>query len=515
MGYPVCLIDVYGENDSYEFTGEAAPGYGPAPSSDLLSCRTDKRLSSGSPAGTFEIVLALTLDADRRTWKDKIRPQDTVVIQMMNYQARTGAHGAGEMHTVMIGLVDTISESTVLTAQGLPQRAMTVRGRDFAKLFVHGMVTYWSFAGAEILGLRAFVSAAELNAAPHEVIERLLEGLFERFTRIALNVKGTTEQIWNLLAYRLQSFGTAIPAGLDYQFLGGEGSWWNFLHKVASPPFHELFLDTRRIRDTVVGQDNPTAGVIAKTPVTPLGRDAAAPTLILRPTPFPYLAPPVTPEVTVREMSGVRVDWDALVRHEVGQDDLIGEPVERHLSVSDTEQWNVYLVFPEYVGLNSKQWLLSVAPVVDVNKFQRYGYKLYMPHTTLLKSPTTDSPFDPWVGFYRTLTWRLASWHAFNDRFESGTMTYKLLPHIHIGERLLDQSQEWTPKEYYIESVTHQFIQHERATTTLGVTRGLTPTDYKAYIELLREIGLENPIGVSEVRDAYRRVIESSQRPPS
>ncbi len=488
-----------------------------------------KQLDAGTPAGSFELVLTRATDQAGLTWRDKIRPQDTVVIQMMNYQGPTNSPtGAGEMHTVMIGLVDTVTDTTRLSSQGIPQRRIVVRGRDFGKLMSAGAVTYWSFAGAQILNMEAFAQASAFIGPPHVVIERLLEEVFERFMRIQLDVAGTKEQFWNTFAYRLESYGTETPLGFDYQFLGGEGTFWSFLSKVASPPFHELFLDTRRVADTVVGQDNPAAGVSAKVPVTTLGQDASAPTLILRPPPFPYLPAPAATALSEHIISEINGDtvtlltpvtvmpdvspWDALPVHEAGTDDLVGEPFDQQLSMSDLEQCNVYLVFPHYIGLKEKEWLERVSPVIDRAKFQKYGYKLYMPATTLLKDPA--SPGDSIVGFYQALTWRLASWHVFNDRFLSGTKTFKLLPHVHIGERLRDYSVDDQPHEFYIESVSHHFIQNEKATTTLGLTRGLSLDDHAHYSTLLREAGLTAPEGAAAIRDVYSRLMHAGQQFP-
>ena len=122
MGYPICLVEIHGQDESFELSS-GAPPYGNSLTSDLLEVKTDKSLSPERPAGAFEIRLARREDDDRgRTWMDKIRPQNVVVIQMMNHQGTIGAHGAGEMHTVMIGLVDTVTDTTGITSRGVPQR---------------------------------------------------------------------------------------------------------------------------------------------------------------------------------------------------------------------------------------------------------------------------------------------------------------------------------------------------------------------------------------------------------
>lgn len=497
MGYPICIVEIYGRDESWEFAVQDT-GHGVAPSGNLLSVRTDKRLGADTPAGVFDLRLTDARDATGRTWQDRLRPQDVVVIQMMNYQGRTGPNGEGEMHTAMIGFVDTITAMADITAQGIPQRQIQVRGRDAGKLFIAGMVTGFARFGASLLGKAEFAPLEYFNAKPDVLIQRLLKAVYEKILRIQVMANGTKTDFWDLLGYRLETFGGEFPGGLDAQFIMGEGTFWSHFTKVASPPFHELFVDTRRVQGAFEGTE-----ITAETAVRTLGEDASAPVLFLRPAPFAYLKPD--------GKTSVLQPWEDLTVHTVGDDDLAGEPFSEMLSVSDVEQWNVYLVFGQYSGLDQQQFLQVAKPIVDREKFTRYGYKPMLPTTTLVRP---EQHQGPWLDFYDRLAWRLASWHCLNDRFLSGTKTFKLLPHVHIGERLSDVSGGHEPRQFYIESVSHHFIQHERATTTLGLTRGLSVEDYRRYHSLLTGIGLTTPQHASEITDLYRSLISPGQQPP-
>lgn len=525
MGYPICFVEIHGQDESFELSASTNP-YGTSPTSDLLEVKTDKSLSPERPAGAFEIRLARRKDDDRgRTWMDKIRPQNVVVIQMMNHQGRIGTHGEGEMHTVMIGLVDTVTDTTGITSRGLPQRQIVVRGRDMGGLFTSGVVTYWSFLGASVLGAKEFVDPSQFNAKPDQIMVRLLENIYQRFLQLSFVVQGQSELFWDYLGYQLLSYGSEIPAGLDQSFQLLDGSFWSFFVKAASLPFHELYVDTRRQQDAtnVLGLVTGTAKLAQKT----LGHDESAPTLVLRPTPFPYLTPPPTtgvmppipeqtdpnaitlPETTVNPDQEVNsTAWDALITHTIGDSDLTGESMEDGLSRSDAEQYNVYLVFPHYPLLPEKSFLLNVPAIIDAARFHKYGYKPLMPYTSLIQSKGVDGPTDPMVGFYTNLAWRLASWHVFNDTFLSGYKTCKLLPHVHVGERLLDQSS-WldTPQLAYIESVSHQFVQMEKATTTVGLTRGLSKADYDQYASFLLQSNLTYAAG-GNIRSAWLDLVK-------
>ena len=521
MGYPICLVEIHGQDESFELSS-GSPPYGNSPTSDLIEVKTDKSISPERPAGAFEIRLARRKDDDRgRTWMDKIRPQNVVVIQMMNSQGTIGKNGAGEMHTVMIGLVDTVTETTGITSRGVPQRQILVRGRDMGKLFTHGIVTYWTFMGASLLGMNQWIDPSKFNDKPDQVIQRLLKDIYQKFLKVSLVVEGQSEQFWDYLGYQLLSYGAEIPAGLDWSFLQGEGTFWSFFVKAASLPFHELFIDTRRqsdINKVLPGQEGSASSVPKRT----LGKDGSAPTLVLRPTPFPYLTPPpptgkvrifeeqtdpnniLVPEVVVMpDQEAITTAWDSLVQHELGDDDLMGEAIDDGVSRSDAEQYNVYLVFPHYAWLPERQFLLNVPVIFDAERFHKYWYRPLMPYSTLIQAPGYDGDTDPMIGFYRKLSWKLASWHVFNDTFLSGYKTFKLQPQIHVGERLLDRSS-WKEREemYYVESVSHHFVHNEKATTTVGLTRGMSKDDYDRIETFLLQSNLAYADG-AEVRSQW------------
>lgn len=526
MGYPICVVEIHGQQESYELQAGVSPNS--VPSGDLISVQTTKRLSPESPAGIFDLVLARRRDATGRTWMDKIRPQDTVVIQMMNYQGGSSFHGAGEMHTVMIGYVDRVTDETVLSPEGKPTRAIRVRGRDAGKLFITGITTYWSFAGASVLKGTQYVDPSIFDDRPNRIIARLLDYIFSRMLKLQFLTEGHLRSWFDLLAYRLESFGPMFPGGSDHHFLGGEGSFWSFFTEVASLPFHELWVDTRRASD--LANLTPNDNLTLKTPRIRFGRDQSCTTLFLRPTPFPYLlpssapavatagAPPSTTDGSVVLQSVVsptvsRVDrsaWDSLLWHVLGPEDLIlGEPMADQMSRSDEEQFNFFFLFPVYKGLDRSHYLLNVPIIVDETNYRRFGYRPFMPSTRLLNFEGVDNGRDAMVGFYTALAWRLASWNVLNNQFLSGTKTCQLLPHIHVGERLFDRSGSQPPTGFYIEGVTHIFVQNERAMTVLGLTRGLPTEQYNQYGQLLLNADLTDSVGI-EVRDYYRKLVEQN-----
>ena len=519
MGFPMCLIEIHGEFESFELEASVTDDrpYGRSTTSDLIECRVEKRKNSDSPAGVFEIQLVRSKDERGRTWRDKVRPQDVVVIQMQNYQGRAGANGAGELHTVMIGLIDSVQIATTLSASGKPQRVVQIKGTDFGKIFRTGVVTYWTFLGATLLDtvgkMQTFIDASQLNTRPDKIVATLIDKLFRRFMDITFRVQQHNHSIFDILAQQLESYGTEVPAGLDMQFLNGEGNFWSFFQKVASPPFHELWIDTRRSTAVLTGDQDPLFTTITL-PTKYLGKDSSCPTLIMRKTPFPYLTPRIAPLPFIPPQfqdTGTTANadrWNAMRKdaHRIGKDDLVGEPFDEVISISDEEQYNFYLTFAHYQWLPDQPYLLTIPGILDRARFHRYGYKPLTPTTSMFRGPEADPGRDTAGLFYTSLNWRLASWNCLNDWFESGYKTCKLLPHIHVGEILVDES-DWQeqPKEYYIESVIHHFVYNERATTTLGLTRGLTSAQYANIQQHLLGQNLEL-IRPSAIAEEYHRL---------
>lgn len=109
----------------------------------------------------------------------------------------------------------------------------------------------------------------------------------------------------------------------------------------------------------------------------------------------------------------------------------------------------------------------------------------------------------------------LATWNAFNERLDEGTITCRFRPDIRVGTRLIvvrhlasGQNEE---TEYYVSALKHSFMYEEGSSNTvLQVTRGVNYadngpeatlywTDQGRYLkreqpyEVLRESGFEKP----------------------
>lgn len=544
MSYPTCLVEIYGRDEQWTLTADVSEGrpYGLSPGSDLLSCTTTKHMHYGNPAGEFSLTLVYQPDSRGRTWADRIFPQDLVVIQMMNHGQKLGPHGQGQQHTVMIGLVTNVREAGGVGSDGTPRRNITVSGKDFGKLFERGNVTYWSFAGASQLGAAEFIPQHMLNDQPHRVVQRLLTDLFFKFMRPEWVFNSSTVRFEDVIGLALTSYQAQFPGGLDWQFILSEQAFWSFFIKTASVPFHEIYIDTRRTAD--MGHDSSShplgrepvkevkdyvkdaegffnlqsirtsvpSDAIVQLPAQTYGADKSAPFLIFRPPPFPSLSPDRT--VTL-------APWDNLPEHIFSMDVSGFEAQAHEVGRDDSESFNLYLVYPRGGVLGDFQYLLNVPPLMDEQRFKRYGYRPLMPHVDLLMMPESSGGSDSWLNFYNTLMWQLAGWNVLNDHYYSGSIAYPLIPHVHVGERLLNDAS-WQPaygvsgsgRQYYIESVRHEFIANTRATTRLGVTRGLHASEAEVYDSLIQgQAGQLTEIGLN-ARQKYIDIIRKGQLAP-
>lgn len=545
MSYPVCLVEIYGRDEQWTMTAEVSKDrpYGSSPGSDLLSCTTTKHVHYGNPAGEFTLTLVYQPDSRGRTWADRIFAQDLVVIQMMNHGQRPGPHGQGELHTVMIGLVTNVREAGGVGADGVPQRNITVSGKDFGKLFERGNVTYWSFAGASSqLGAAEFIPQHMLNDQPHRVAQRLVTDLFFKFMKPQWTFNSSAVTFEDVLGMALTSYQAQFPGGLDWQFILSEQAFWSFFVKVASVPFHEIYIDTRRVADMGhASPGNPLArdpikqeknyvqdadgryvleairtsvpsDAIIHIPKQTYGLDKSAPFLVMRPPPFPSLSPQRTVDMA---------PWDNVPEHIFSMEDSGFEARAHTVSRDDSESFNLYLVFPRGGVLSDFQYLLNVPPLLDEQRLRKYGYRPLMPHVDLLMMPESSGGSDTWLGFYAVLLWQLAGWNVLNDHYYSGELTYPLIPHVHVGEKVVNNAT-WQPsdgvngsgRQYYIESVRHEFVTNQRASTRLGVTRGLHTSEADVYDSLIQgQAGQLTEIGL-DVRQKYLDIIRDGQLSP-
>lgn len=162
------------------------------------------------------------------------------------------------------------------------------------------------------------------------------------------------------------------------------------------------------------------------------------PNLVFRPTPFE------------------EEDWTELYRIEIPDYDL----VDVDLGVSDLETYVVYKVNQETFSGDTETLYL---PLWYEPYYKKYG---------LSRLEISSKYMGRNADIIAVKTEKLFNWNILNNSMENGTITVRGKNSYKVGTRVILES---TGVEYYVESVSHSFTFFEGWTTTLALTRGLTP----------------------------------------
>lgn len=200
---------------------------------------------------------------------------------------------------------------------------------------------------------------------------------------------------------------------MEYEaFTSFNGSMWNFIKELGNAPFNETYWE--------VIDDKPT--------------------LVHRPTPFN------------------KDPWTTLNRITIKDDELVSNTTGR----SDLE---TYTVFNCHCSLLGEETINLFPPAWYPPFYPKYGLRE-------LRVSTVYELHESGYGT-REFTQDLFNFNIKNNIFENGTLVVKGSNRYRIGERVLLDSEG---TEFYVESVSHSFNVYNNWTTSLGVTRGLHPS---------------------------------------
>lgn len=194
------------------------------------------------------------------------------------------------------------------------------------------------------------------------------------------------------------------------------GSLWNFLKELGNAPFCETFWDIQDDR----------------------------PTLVHRRTPFN------------------RDDWTALPLIVISDHDLVSDNTGR----SDLETYTVFSVQQQFMG---DDYTNIYRPLWYPPHYSKYGITQLQVSTIYDVAGGADIQ-STMAQYFKDLF----NWNIKNSVFSNGTLVVKGKAAYHVGQRI---NIEYENMEYYVESVTHNFNVYGNWTTSLGVTRGITPNE--------------------------------------
>lgn len=353
----------------------------------------------------------LTL-SNRNSWDKKLASNDLVSIIMR----RKGE--SKEKATVFIGLIDDVRKNTNIQETTV-QRVITVTGRSFFKAILNfevGVVPEVAEIVHHDLGWVSGRVTFQGNSSA-EIIKDIMEILvFEYMNYKFENGKSLQDMLKLDLSSREGEMLVDATSFTNYQ-----GNIYSFIKELADEPFNQLYSE---VYDGV-------------------------PTMVERATPF-------NPD-----------DWENLKEYKITDVDVLNESIGR----SDLETFTLFSVASKnYFGGFDIARSTGVRPLWYKPFFEKHGIKRLNRFTGYVGHINQDD-----IEKLKQYQIDLFNWNIMNPNYYNGTISVIGDSKYKIGERLIYESEEQGETyEFFIEGVSHNFINFGNWITTLQVTRGLT-----------------------------------------
>lgn len=438
------MVDFHTETALYSAVGSSQP------TDDILNVNTTKTLDS--PAGTWNAELVYRPDKNGKTWYDKLKPQDLVVIQM--------GRRPGALDTVMVGLVDDVRKTRKLGQNNEQMRRIKVSGRDMGKALVKALIKWFpQFSEADDFPINEFTGQKSIL----QMLQFYTKEAYQIGSPAMLIQNALTNILFSIMSYQVKYWrnGSVVDAGLAeiMRFLLGktdniipfwtamsnfEGAIWNYLTSVQNAPFNELFIDTRTDYGTMVPNLEASSYNVGRFSAT-FGEDKSKVVLFLRPTPFN------------------EDDWSNLYTHEVTDVDIIDEDLGR----SDHENYNMFLAKPKLNIFGETPYGAMVKPRFNAENIKRHGISFLDVAVEGLFDGQNLT--DAVVKSGENLSDTLKRWYENNVNYENGSITLHGNGKVKVGQRIYNKD---TGMVYYVESVSQNFTNYGEWKTPVSVSRG-------------------------------------------
>lgn len=450
--------------------------------SEILTVSTSKDLVQ--PAGSFQITLVPRTDPQGRTWFDKIHPFDFVEISFKGIKDE-------KEFVVMRGLIDFVSKSEGYEG-GTPNRQISVNGRDLGCLLTDFQIYYMPELG------RQEAVRAQMKVLAWEVDPKLIVNAKEAFEflwrywfqHIDLTVQAKPAPL-RISQYLMQSAESFIPGNYTSLFflMQYQGSWLGAFQQFQDKPFHEFFLY----------DDEKTSWLIFRPARLKDARGNYAP--------------------VVEEIRQKGYSWMYPADISIEKEEKISMAVQK----GGTEIYTYYFTVPTQELISKEKYRMALMninnPRASINPYiasnpnfpshvKRYGFRPLEATTTFAFQDvgqisgqgrsTEDIPAlnavaryqqgnsqgKPYLDgvikptFYETgidLNKTLVTWFLHNPLLYHGSVDITGTNRATIGTYLWDKddNEGRGRMEYYIEGVSHSFVQLQSFRTSLRITRGM------------------------------------------
>lgn len=453
----------------------------------LVAMQTSKQM--GAASGTW----SLTVKKDPRFWGALTElgvweePEDVWV--------RIYVECDGQRFDTVLGIVDSISESTQRSGQGQRSETYTIQGRDIGKVLetTEVWVNLWGHQDQSFADVVALAEAAQDSSigTPADILGKVLDvwlantGAPNRQWEIPPGVGGRFAE--DLITRQFQPMteadnGSTAAVGL-FQLDQSGGKLWDILKEYSNELLNELYIDLGYAGPVEAGEGE---------------RDALAsltPQIVLREKPFVVYSDVGTADTSA---------WDALRTRTLEPADV----QKRQLAKGNAGgRFNYWQLQAEGIGTDAftidQITQSSVAgagrpgypgdlPIYNRVGIRRHGVRRYIARTRYLPyyaSNSTTVPSSNEIQMAAAWLKKVHDWHAPNPREITGTIqTSRIMPEIRIGQRLIDK-RPWGDVAFYVEGVAHTWSYPGVGSTTITVTRGARVPSGGATSHLRPEAG--------------------------
>lgn len=298
-------------------------------------------------------------------------------------------------------------------SSGQPQRVVQVTGRGLNKVFVNFDVGLVENLSVEF-GQGWMANQLDMVGVNScDAIKLVLNSYIGKAIKYTY---GNGKEFKDYFQYQGTPHSSEILCD-ETSYTSYTGSLWNFIKEISNTPFNETFWE-------IINEK---------------------PTLIHRPTPFN------------------QDSWDALNCTIIYDSDIVSDNTGR----SDLETYTLYSVECSLFDDTSGNYYL---PLWYPKFYAKYGIKQLKVTTSYQLWNDSELGIDGIKTFFEDLY----NFNIKNNVFSNGQITVAGRAHYRVGERIKLESENM---EYYVESVSHSFNVYGSWTTTLGVTRGITPSE--------------------------------------
>ena len=475
---------------------------------EILSVTTKKDLAAS--AGSFTIVLGPQFAKQTVNQKgvllisDMIEPYDLVQIEF-----KTNESG---YKTEMIGVVSRAAVNIDINpSTGIPTRTVVIIGYDLGKI-IQDFHLYFNIntivneahkqQNSQILGGKIYFGELDKlvkNTTAKQLITRMLNYFFKETgnlqggpvypVNLGTNIAKNTSNIASYIDFVsgissiFHSHTLADPLIFLSLQPGSETSLWDLIRCYSDKPYHETFVDLRRV-NTFNTSNNPTEIKTAEathiinpnplggsTPLSDIGlNQPTAQYTFNQPYVFYMRTTPFSPK-----------NWTNLNYHVFDLTEILHQD-----TATDSDNiYNYYEVICERDNIQPPNGQISFfyqqshakIPIFDIQSISKFGFRKFPMNTTKYVEFVLGD-FQHTLRQQAYLMRELFRWFCLGEEMESGSIVLKGrvgigYDGITIGSKLVESNGgTLTKKEYYIESLCQEFTFGSGLKTTIGVTRG-------------------------------------------